>query len=197
MTKRLLLIVLVLTAFTAGAQFRYGLRLGGSFAAARLSGAPGYSLSNRSGFSGGLDLEYQMPGNGFAADIAVLYTRFNSRLRADDAPMASFGRNFIEIPLHFKYKFWLKSTKRLVAPLVYTGPSLMLRLGHGSSRPLETNMAQPGWDVGVGFDIVNFIQITGGYRFGLGNARKRFEECLDSRLRTNGWNIAATILFDF
>ena len=57
----------------------------------------------------------------------------------------------------------------LAAPFIYAGPSFLFRLDHDDPFPLATDRVQPGWDVGIGFDIVNFIQISGGYRFGLGN----------------------------
>lgn len=197
--RRILLLVVALTAMIpmAEAQLRYGFRFGGSFAGADIKDAGEFSLSNKSGFSGGLMLEYQLPKCGFAADVALLYTRFNTRLQHDGKPAESFGRNFIEIPLHLKYKFWLPAFNNLFGPMVYTGPSLMARIGHSCHEPLSTKKMQPGWDVGIGFDIVNFIQISGGYRFGLGNAVDSFTGHPDASLRTNGWNISASLLFDF
>lgn len=180
----------------AQAQLRYGFRFGGLFAAEKLKDASGYTAVNRSGFTGGLVLEYQSKTTGFAPDIALLYGRHNTRLRDVEGNTDAAGRNFIDIPIHIKYKFWLPAVKKLVGPMIYTGPVLSFRTGSDDSF-YRTKGFQPGWDVGVGFDIVNFIQITGGYRFGLGNAIKDFPACPDAELRTNGWNVAVTLLFDF
>ena len=182
---------------TGNAQLRYGFRFGGEFASARLKNVPAYALDNRSGFSGGLMLEYQFEKNGFAPDIAVLYTRYNTRLMADGTDPICFGRNFIEIPLHLKYKFWLKSTHDLFAPLIYTGPSLSFRLDHNDAFPLTTKRVQPAWDLGIGFDIINFIQVTAGYRFGLGNAVKMFYDNPDASMKADGWNLSVNMIFDF
>lgn len=189
--------VIIAAVSSAEAQFRYGFRLGASFVDAKMKNAPGYAIVNKSGFEGGIDFEYQHPSSGFAADIAILYDRYNAQLKGPDGNVGSFGRNHIEIPLHVKYKFWLSSFHDLFAPLVYTGPSFLMRLDDNHNRALSTNDIQPGWDVGIGVDIINFIQITGGYRFGLGNSVKSFTGCPDATLRTNAWNVAATILFDF
>ncbi|MDE6009711.1 MAG: PorT family protein [Muribaculaceae bacterium] len=194
--KYIFLLITLLLSLSAEAQLRYGFRLGGSFAKATLKDAPGMSLKNRSGFSGGMLLEWQMEKNGFAPDIAILYTRYNTQLRNGDGETRSFGRNFIEVPLHLKYKFYLSKTNNLVAPMLYTGPSLMFRLDHKDAVPLSTKIVQPDWDLGVGIDIINFIQLTAGYRFGLGNAvRESYPEGMN--LHTNGWNVAANIIFDF
>ena len=186
----------LLFSLCAEAQLRYGFRLGGSFATPSLSDASGMSVKKGSGFSGGLLLEYQMENNGFAPDIAVLFTRYSSRLIDEVAGPAKLGRNFIEVPLHLKYKFFLSSTNNLVAPMVYTGPSLLIRLGKGNPEQMSTKSLQPGWDLGVGLDIINFIQLSAGYRFGLGNAVSR-SAVPGACLHTNGWNISANIIFDF
>lgn len=238
------LLLLLGTQLIAGAQLRYGFRFGGDFTKASLGNVSDlnhavpiasqgsitqkYSsitqeykgeaaLVNRSGFSGGLMLEYQFEKCGFAPDIAVLYTRYNTRIAFPGKKPLSFGRNFIEIPLHLKWKFWIPQTKNLFAPMIYTGPSLLLRLGHNDGIPYTITYAdttgpmyylpakpttftfasktvQPGWDVGIGFDIINFIQITAGYRFGLGNALKSPDTVT---MHTNAWNVAANIIFDF
>ncbi|MBD5358172.1 MAG: PorT family protein [Bacteroides sp.] len=197
--SHILLSLITLLCFSTGAssQLRYGFRFGGEFASAQLKNAPGYSLDNRSGFSGGLDLEYQFTKCGFAPDLAIVYKRYNTRLKSDYQSPKSFGRDFIEVPLRLKYKFWLKSTKDLVGPMIYTGPSVMFRLDNGKDCPMTTKRIQAGWDVGIGFDIINFIQITGGYRFGLGNTVDSFAGIPAASLHTNGWHVDVTILFDF
>lgn len=197
--QRIMIAVLMMAGISLGAsaQLRYGFRLGGEFASASLKDAGSYFMRNRSGFSGGLALEYQMPHCGFAPDIAALYTRYNTQVESTATGMHNSGRDFIEVPLHLKYKFWLKSAKELFAPMIYTGPSVMFRLCNGDSEVLKTKSVQAGWDVGIGFDIVNFIQIAGGYRFGLGNAVDQFAGYTDASIHAKGWNISATILFDF
>ena len=195
--KILLIFTSLFIVEAAKGQLRYGFRFGGDFADARIKNVENYSLINRSGFSGGLVLEYQFKNCGFAPDIALLYARHNTRLRHNEADPGSFGRNFIDMPLHLKYKFWIKSFHDLFGPMIYAGPVCSFKLDHQNSYPLKTKVFQPGIDVGIGFDIVNFIQISGGYRFGLGNAAKNFADYPDAVLRTNSWNVSATLLFDF
>ena len=192
----IIMLAIMLSSLSATAQLRYGFRLGGLFAKASLSDAPGMSVKNGSGFSGGLLLEYQMESCGFAPDIAVLYTRYSSRLIDEVSGPAKLGRDFIEVPLHLKYKFYLSSTNNLVAPMVYTGPSLLVRLGKGNPEQMATKSLQPGWDVGIGFDIINFIQLSAGYRFGLGNAVSH-SAVPGAWIHTNGWNVSANLIFDF
>lgn len=188
---------LLIAALPMQGQFRYGFRFGGDFASFRIKDAEGFAMRNRSGFAGGLVLEYQFLNFGLSPDISVEYARHNSVLKSATGELSSFGRNFIDIPIHIKYKFWIKSSHSLFAPMIYTGPVFSFRLDHNDALPLTSKKFQPGWDVGIGFDIINFIQITGGYRFGIGNSIKNFNGFPDASLKTDGWNIAATLLFDF
>lgn len=202
---------ILFTGLPAEAQLRYGIRLGGVFAKSSLKDAGSLSIDNGSGFSGGLTLEYQLQGCGLAADIAALYTRYSTSITDATGDRHRLGGDFIEIPIHLKYKFWLPAFHNLFGPMVYTGPSFMIGLGDrktsfdapwsSSTPPSAMTFSRksflPGWDAGIGFDIVNFLQIAGGYRFSLGNSSGHSAELPDARLRTDGWNISATLLFDF
>lgn len=185
-------------AFALG-QLRYGLSLGGSFAKASLSDANGYPLRNKSGLRAGLMLEYQLPSHGLAFDAAVHYLCFNTRIVPDFLNREfKCGTNFIEVPLHVKYKFWLPATKNLFAPMLVTGPSFAINVDkHTSDVPMRQKRFQCGWDVGVGFDAVNFLQISAGYRFAFGNAVDEFPGARLATLRNNGWFLQTAILFDF
>lgn len=193
----MMLLIAAWVVLPLSAQWRYGVRIGGTFASAHLSNAGDCSLDNRSGFSGGLVLEYTFAKSGLAPDIAIVYTRYNTRLRhLNDSPQ-SFGRNFIEIPIHLKYKIPVNFLADLINPMIYTGPSLAFKMGDTYAEPLTAKTFQPRWDFGVGVSVVNFIQLTGGYSLGMGNAVKKFESQSEACLRTNGWHVAANILFDF
>ena len=196
---RFLLLVLIMgISGVADAQLRYGISLGGVFAANNLENVQDYSLVNRSGFTGGLLLEYQFTKCGFAPDVAVMYSRQNSRLRVNGEKPMSFGRNYLMIPINLKYKFPINYFNDLFSPMIYTGYELGIRAGGGDERcPLDTRSIQSGLNLGVGFDIVNFIQLTGGYTFGIGNEVKKFQGFPNAKMKANHCNIAVSLLFDF
>lgn len=193
--------VVALCGIKANAYLRYGLTVGGSFAAPQLSDAPGWSMTHGSGFRGGLMLEYQWEDKGWAVSGAALYNRYNTKLQysGTETHPASLpiGRDFLDIPLHVAYKFWIGQT-RLWGPMIYTGPALTLGLNSADHCEAFTQRrAQAGWDAGIGIDAVNFLQIKAGYRFGLTNAAKNFAGQPDARIRFSGWHITASLLFQF
>lgn len=194
----LLLVSAALSPQFASAQLRYGIVVGGSIPKASLDNAPGYSMRNRSGFAGGLDLEYQMPACGLAFDGSLLYQRYSTTI-ADDATgtQCNLGRNFIEVPLSVKYKFWLPVTNNLAAPMLFTGPSFMLNVDSKHNALAKQERFHFGWNVGAGLDVANIIQLSAGYRFGIGNSLRRFEAAPEADLDYSGWFVTAKLLFDF
>lgn len=186
-----------LLAASAQAQLRYGFNVGGSFAKASLSDVPGWVVDNGSGFRGGMTLEYQMPRNGLAFDVSVLYERYSYKLFSVEGQKRLPCRDFVNIPLNVKYKFWLPFTKNLAAPMIFTGPDLMIGVGSKLFDGFKTDRLQPGWNVGVGIDAANILQLSAGYRFGLGNAFSNFYDAKSGKLTTSGWFVSASILFDF
>lgn len=195
-------VMITFIASSAGAQFRYGINAGVSIAKPDLSGTVGTGavIESGVGFRGGLTLEYQVPTLGLAFDASIDYLRYNIRLANERgaSDYTDIGRNFIEVPLNIKYKFWLGNFHNLVAPMVMTGPSFMFNLDkQPENAPLTQKRFQPGWNVGLGFDIINFIQLNAGYRFAFGNAIKHSDLMGSAKLRNKGWYVSATLLFDF
>ena len=182
----------------SAAQLRYGFNFGGSFSGVTVANNNGYEPVNRSGFRGGLTIEYQMKSCGLAFDGSILYNRINTRLRkhTPNAETIDFGRNYLEIPIHLKYKFWLPATSNLVAPMILTGPTILCHLSPKKSE-ISVKRIQPGWDVGIGVDVANILQVSGGYRFGLTDIAENSSAAPPVRIKNSGFFLSALILFDF
>ncbi len=190
-----ILIIIFSLAYSVKAEFRYGIRIGGIFPCAHLNNTEDYTIKNKSGFSGGLLFEYQDSKSGLAADLGMVYTSYKIILNNIESKINP-GSNNIELPIHLKYKFWLSKTNNLVAPMIYAGPSFLFNLDKHDNL-INTKIVNSGIDVGIGLDIINFIQISGGYRFGIGNMINKTSEINDVTLRQNGWNFSIALLFDF
>lgn len=182
--RRLMFVVVALAMMVgvAHAQFRYGVRVGGDFTIPH--GYEGVDVKGGSGFAGGLTCEWQAEKCGFAAGLSVLYDhRPASFLQPSTDTRRSVGKDFITMPVDFKYKFWLASVSDLAAPFVITGPDFAVRMGSGCGDKLHT-----GWNFGVGFDVINFLQLSAGYRLGLGKTA--------SVVRDDGFFLNFSMLFD-
>lgn len=200
MTKRIISILLLCCACIAPiqAQLRYGIKLGAEFSHPSAKNSFDATIDGGSGFTGGLQLEYQVPICGLAFGVSALYEHrvmnvetkqfidgilYTSSHNDLITVVDKCGGSFLVIPVDIKYKMNVGILHNLVTPYVLTGPDFAFRLNKavGSSTHL-------GWNVGGGIDIVNFIQISGGYRFGMNKIYG---------MRDNGAFVNIGILFDF
>ncbi len=185
MKRIYLLIILAICSLTAASQLRYGLKLGGDFTRPT---AKEIVAHGGSGFTGGLQIEYQLPTSGFAFEADILYERRNINTMEDNEDAThKFGGNFLALPITIKYKIPIKSLFELISPFISTGPDFALRINAASGSRFHT-----GWNLGLGLDVINFIQINAGYRFGINDICPGL-----GTIRNNGWFFDVGILFDF
>lgn len=187
---------LLVSATDATAQWTYGFNLGASFPKVSAGDNPGLFVDNHSGFRGGLTVEYELPRCGVAFDASVLYMRVSYNLYDNRSTGIDPARDYLEIPVFIKYKWWLGAAKKLVAPMVMTGPSLMVRLS-GDSPYVTTHRALPTWNVGLGVDVARHLQLSAGYRFALTDVTRSYESIPEPTLHLSGWWLSAMLLFDF
>lgn len=173
--KIVLLFLLVTAALGADAQLRYGIRLGGEF-----SRPTGYAhATGGNGFAGGLEVEYLIPTTGLGFDMAAEYSRRHFGMPG----MQSRGYDFISVPIDIRYHLPLGFTRDLVTVFPFTGADFAWQLNKGAERRFH-----PGWRVGLGVSVINFVNISGGYRLGLRD--------IAPSLRDSGAFLAVSILFN-
>lgn len=162
------------------------------------------------GFTGGVTAEYMFPIVGLGVDLSLMYTYMTAKV--DDAiagvDTENIKQNMLEIPLNLKYKISLPVVGSFLAPYVFTGPTLALRLG-GNYDHYDWGTTQWGWNVGLGVQLVKHLQIGASYTFGLNNAVKSlWTDAYDStlgqyipvtdtefKIRNNYWTVTAAWLF--
>lgn len=200
----LLLLAAFVTSFSAKAEFHFGPKLGVNVNQVSFDSKV-FDSSNRCGFTGGVTLEYIAPVLNLGADISVMYTHMKSNVGASagnvDLDIKTVSGNFIEIPLHVKYKI-ANPISSIIKPYVFTGPSVALKLG-GENDFIETKKAQWGWDLGLGVELIKHLQIGAGYTFGINkvvdhiNAAGNLNISTDDNVkaRKNYWTITAAWMF--
>lgn len=197
-TKHLIAVALIM-AFTcaqANAFFRFGVKAGLNVDKMHFNEQT-FDATNRCGFTAGVMTEFTVPIIGIGADLSVMFTRMNSRpyqiVNAVEEK-ASVGRNFLEIPLNLKYKLNIPVVASIIKPMIYTGPTLALKLAKNDNFT-QTKTAQWGWNLGIGLELINHLQIAGGYTFGINNIAKHFADVTNVKVRNNYWTVTAAWLF--
>lgn len=169
-----------------------------------------FDADNNCGWNAGVMAEVQVPVIGICADVSVMYSRLNQKMdllnsnkegvTAEDlAGMPNnFGKNFLEIPIHLKYKFNIPVVSNFFSPYLLTGPSFALNLNKKTFEDVRNRKCQTSWDFGLGFEVVRHLQIQGAYCLGMNNIAKYWNE-LDVqngvKVKNNYWNLSVAYLF--
>lgn len=193
-------VALIMGTFQANADFKFGVKAGLNVNSLHFNQKT-FDADNRCGWTAGVMTDFTVPLIGLGFDLSVMYTRMNSHMDLADAEAVNvdFGKNFIEIPLNLKYKISIPAVSNIVAPYIYTGPTMALKLGSGSNNSFKTKTVQMGWNVGLGVQLINHIQVGAGYTFGINNIMKYVPQDYVSvdklKVKNNYWTITAAYLF--
>ena len=201
---RILAVILlaVVCAGTASAQFRFGLKAGLNVNKLHVKGdnwKQTFSSDNGCGFTGGVMAEFTVPIIGVGADASVMYTHMGGEMKSiDGTNEKSDNSNFIEIPINLKYKLNVPVIASILKPYIFTGPSFAFRLNKNTLDDLKTKTCQTAGNVGLGLEFVNHVQIGASYGFGMNNVMK-FVPGINAtdgiKVKNNYWTVTAAYLF--
>lgn len=208
--KRLILValVVVLGVGAANAQFRFGVKAGLNLNKLDFKHLENnLDGSNGLGYTAGLMAEFTIPIIGLGLDASLMYTRMNSESGVTTVNSSGnivteekvFGKNFIEIPVNLKYKFKLPVVGSFLAPYLYTGPTFAFKLDKNTVEYLKAKTCQIAWNVGLGIELFNHLQVGASYGFGINNVVEKTNfggisaEVL--KVKNNYWTISAAYLF--
>ena len=184
----------------ANAQFSFGVKAGVNLNSLKLN-KTAFSKDNGCGFTGGVMTEFTVPIVGICVDASLMYTHMSATtdlMVMDDnnvaTPAEASSKNFFNIPINLKYRFGLVP---VVKPFIFTGPDFAFKFG-GDKDVFKTKTFQCAWNIGIGFEVFNHLQIAGSYGFGMNNIAKSLAGVNvtdDLKLKNNYWTITAAYLF--
>ena len=166
-------IVTICAALPAQAQLKFGPKIGMTVNSLHFNESV-FDSDNRSGFTGGVMLQFIAPGVSLGFDASVMYVRRNL-----DATIEENGasdrivshRDYIEIPINLKYMIGLPAIGKIVSPFVTTGPSFaFLTSGTGINEAFKNKTFDVAWNFGFGLEIVQKVQVAASYGLGLFNS---------------------------
>ena len=163
---------IAICALPASAQFRFGPRVGVEVNSMRLNSSM-FDNDNRAGFTGGLQAEFTIPVVNLAFDLSVMYVhrvgqstiKNSNGFSPDDEALINSDnfkkRDYIEIPINFKYKIGLPIVGKIIAPYIFTGPSFAVL---ASKREITTaynnKKFDVAWNFGLGVQPVSYTNMT-------------------------------------
>ena len=203
-----LIVLVAASAIPAAAQFRWGPRVGVEVNKMSLN-TDVFNNDNRAGFTGGLQAEFTVPIVNIGFDLSVMYGHrisqsdpiSNTGSADTDAALESGrlrNRDYIEIPLNFKYKLGLPVIGKVFTPYVFTGPSVaFLTSKKAITEAYKNKSVDVAWNFGLGVQLVSHLQVSASYGLGLTKSIETISSFQGQKIegKNKYWTITAAWLF--
>ncbi len=161
----------------AASPLRFGVKAGVSINEMKFNESA-FSSSNRSGFTGGVTMQFIAPIINVGFDASVMYTHRSSRVYSDapnqatgDFSALNVSRDYIEIPLNFRYNIGLPLIGKFVTPFLSTGPDFSFLVSNQNVKNAWNNKSFDfAWNFGFGVKIVNKVELAASYGLGINDS---------------------------
>lgn len=189
-------VIAMVSAVSANAQFRFGLKAGVAVNSLHFNEST-FDASNRAGFTGGAMVEFTAPVIGVGFDLSLMYVRRNSRW-LEENELTTNDRDYIDIPLNFKWKFNIPLINNIVRPFVLTGPTFsILTSGRNIGDTWRNRKFDTSWNFGAGVELLRHLQVGASYSVGMTKALKTIGVTGTSDINGHNryWTVTAAYLF--
>lgn len=157
-------------ALPAQAQLRFGLKAGVAVNSLHFNEST-FDAENRAGFTGGAMLEFTVPVTGIGLDASVMYVRRNSAWMTDQGIVRD-NRDYIDVPVNFKWRISVPLINKIVRPFVTTGPSFSFLTSKKVNDVVKNRTFDTAWNFGFGLELFQKVQVGASYGLGLTKAIK-------------------------
>lgn len=189
-------VIAMVSAVSAEAQFRFGLKAGVAVNSLHFNEST-FDASNRAGFTGGAMVEFTAPVIGVGFDLSLMYVRRNTRW-LEENEITSDNRDYIDIPLNFKWKFNIPLINKIVRPFALTGPTFsILTSGRNIGDTWRNRKFDTSWNFGAGIELLSHLQVAASYSVGMTKALKTIGVTGTSDINGHNryWTVTAAYLF--
>lgn len=202
MLKKLIpIVVSLIIAFQASAELRWGASADVSFNNFHWKEKL-LQTNMRTGGNLGITGEVMIPGIGFGVDFGLRYALQGAKVNFGEWPVWSsdgFGDqtvwvHSVQIPLHLRFKYTrLEGLEETIAPLAYVGPVASFQVSN-NCKALDNPAGTMYLDFGLGCELFERVQISGGYLWGL-SYLVRTQKLENLSARADGFHINLSYFF--
>lgn len=192
-----LVMIIGASAIPAQAQFKFGPKVGLTVNDFHFNKSV-MDAENQTGWTAGLMTEFTVPVIGLGFDLSAMYVRRNSEFMRENN-LTKDNRDYIEIPLNLKYKFFLPLISKILVPYLGVGPSISFLT---SRRHIENAYKNKSVDwamnFGFGVQLLSHIDVNARYGLGMSKAVKLIDSGAgngDIDGKNRYWTISVAYLF--
>lgn len=194
------LIATIAMAMPAQAKFRIGPRVGIDVSSLHFN-KDVFNKSNRVGVTAGLQAEIGLPlGINFDASIMYVRRTIDATSTSTDYQNIDTHRDYINVPINFKWNLGLPLVGKVISPYILTGPDFaFLASKQDINDAWKSHKVDVSWNVGLGVELFRHLQVSAAYGFGItklanvaGFTSSKSDEING---RNNNWTVTAAYMF--
>lgn len=207
MKKFLTLILFVVAATTATAQFNIGIKAGVNLPEAPTLNVDDFksSIRGNTGWFVGPTAKFVIPVVGLGVEANLLYSQANIDIDGQNILTQS-----IEVPLMLRYELSIPAINRIIEPFIAIGPQFGWNIGDKSftlkniadiaGREYRIKDSNTSLNLGLGLVLFNHLQIHGNYNLALGKTADITGTIVDftkelAEIKTNTWQVSLAYIF--
>lgn len=200
--KLLLLTIIITTALSASAEFRWGPTAGVNFSTLHWK----QNLLTTEGKTGGqvgVAAEIMIPGLGFGLDLGLRYGLNGASENFGDFPIwntdgiknQNVWFHTLQLPLNLKFKWTrMNGFEQTLAPFIFGGPVFNFNIATNKQPALEHPAGTISMQCGAGVELLEHYQIAGGYSWGISYQAQAIK-LKNYSAQPRGWFINLAYLF--
>lgn len=186
---------------SAGGPLRFGVKAGVNVNEMKFNESA-FDASNRSGFTGGVTLQFVAPILNIGVDASVMYTHRQNRIyftEGGETEGITSNSDYIEIPVNFRWNISVPLISKVVTPYLFTGPDFSFLMSNKNVKNAWNNRTfDLGWNFGLGLRFVDHLEIGASYGLGITNSASADNALYGKNLadgKNRFWTITAAWLF--
>lgn len=186
---------------SAGGPLRFGVKAGVNVNEMKFNESA-FDASNRSGFTGGVTLQFVAPILNIGVDASVMYTHRQNRIyftEYGETEGITSNSDYIEIPVNFRWNISVPLISKVVTPYLFTGPDFSFLMSNKNVKNAWNNRTfDLGWNFGLGLRFVDHLEIGASYGLGITNSASADNALYGKNLadgKNRFWTITAAWLF--
>lgn len=188
---------------SAGSPLRFGIKAGMNVSKLSLD-KDLYSSANRSGFTGGVNVQFTAPIINIGVDASVMYTHRNNGISFKDVEealkqTATFNCDYLEVPVNFRWNIGLPLIGKVFTPYLLTGPDFSFRLSNQTVKEaVKYRSFDVAWNFGLGFRLIDHLELGATYGLGITNSASSNDALYGKNIfdgKNRFWTVTATWLF--
>ena len=201
------LILFVVAATTATAQFNIGIKAGVNLPETPTLNVGDFKaqLRGNTGWFVGPTAKFIIPVAGIGFEANVLYSQANIDVDGQDVLTQS-----IDLPLFLRYELTIPAVNKFVEPFIAIGPQFSWSIGDKSitlnniadiaSSEYKVKDSNLSLNFGLGLILLDHLQIHGNYNLALGKSADITGSVLGftkqmAEIKTNTWQVSLAYIF--